>query len=47
MRSKVPDVPEHIEQWRFPRRFHRDIESEIGENQRACGGVEEHDLIKR
>ena len=44
MRSKVPDIPEHIEQWRFPRRFHRDIKSEIGKNQRACGGVEEHDL---
>ena len=47
MRSKVPDVPEHIEQWPFPRCFHRDIKSEIGENQRACAGVEEHDLIQR
>src|SRR5262249_10134255 len=28
MRSKVPDIPEHTEQWRFPRRFHRDIKSE-------------------
>src|SRR5262249_16743266 len=47
MWSKVTDIPEHVEQCRFPPRFQRDIESEIGENQRACGGVEEHDFIQR
>jgi hypothetical protein len=32
MRSKMSDIPEHIEQRRFPRRFHWKIESEIRQN---------------